>query len=122
MQNLSCTREDYLRALLALDSGYGVHSVDIANKLKVSRASVSKMMKTLKEEGFISKEKYSLVQLTEKGKKAAQHIDKKYKLLRNFFQNYLGIDERTAQEEACAVEHCISLKTLEIIYTKLKMC
>lgn len=121
MHNITCAKEDYLRAILILDEGFGAHSVDVARMLDVSRASVSKMMNTLEEQGYINKEKYSLVQLTDKGKEIAFSVKKKYDLLKDFFHMHLGIDEKLAQKEACAVEHCISLNTLEKIYNKLNL-
>ena len=68
------SKEDYLKVMLELSGDTGIRTSDIANVLGISRASVSSMMRILKEEGYIAKEKYGTITLTESGHKVAVNI------------------------------------------------
>ena len=112
MGEMTRSKEDYLRALLRLsECGVSIHSADIAITLGVSRASVSRMMDILKDSGYISKEKYGTITLTEKGGKVASCIRKRHDLLRIFLTDVLGVEAVTANGDACRMEHAISIET-----------
>jgi Mn-dependent DtxR family transcriptional regulator len=111
---ITSSSQDYLETLLKLsESDARVRSVDVANALQVSRASVSKAMGILKEMGLILQEKYGTVTLTEEGKKAAKAVKKRHNTLKGFLLDILEVGEEAAEQDACRMEHVISLETLE---------
>lgn len=104
-------RQDYLRAIYDLyEKGYGkgVRSVDIANMLKVSKASVSEMLRKLADEGLVKLEPYSKILFTAKGWKIAKENFEKHDVVKIFLQKYLRYDENKASEEAHNLEHAFS--------------
>lgn len=105
--------EDYLECIYQVNRGQGVKSTDIATKLAVSRPSVHRAINTLSEMGLLTQERYSLIYLTENGQKKAAEISEKHAILSSFLQDVLGIEPETAEEEACKMEHGVSLDTLE---------
>jgi|BioPla2DNA2_1021312.scaffolds.fasta_scaffold63594_3 DtxR family Mn-dependent transcriptional regulator len=116
MSKLTKSREDYLRVLYKkINNKNIVKSNELAQELNISRSSVSRMMKILKKDGYIQMENYGPIRLTEKGKNYAKKIDYKHKTLYSFLNNVIGLDEKTANEEACHIEHIVSLKTVKRI-------
>jgi len=114
--------EDYLEAINVL-GGSHVRSVDIANQLHHSKASVNKAINTLMEKGLVTKELYGDVSLTSLGLKNSERVLKKHLLIKNFLINILGIDSEVADVEACGIEHNISentAKKLEILMNELQ--
>jgi len=104
--------EDYLEAIWNLQNKKGyVKAKDIADKLEVSRPSVSEMIKKLSENSYILYEKYGGIVFTAKGKKLAQEIKNRHTLLVEFLK-IVGVDEQNAQQDACKLEHDISPKTI----------
>jgi len=104
--------EDYLEAIWNLQDKKGyVKAKDIADKLEVTRPSVSEMIKKLSESEYIVYEKYGGIVFTAKGKKLAQKIKKCHNLLVEFLK-IIGVDEKNAQRDACKLEHDISPKTI----------
>ena len=104
--------EDYLEAIwnLQYKKGY-VKAKDIAERLEVSRPSVSGMIKKLSENSYILYEKYGGIVFTEKGKKLAQEIKRRHTLLVEFLK-IIGVDEQNAQTDACRLEHDVSPETI----------
>ena len=106
--------EDYLEAILNIETTKGVvRSVDVANHLGVSKPSVSRAMCVLKNAGYIEQETYGDISLTEKGRKRAQGILRRHITLTAFFTDILGVNEETASEDACRVEHVLSQETMD---------
>lgn len=107
--------EDYLEMILRLieEKGYA-RSVDIATGLSVSKPSVSVAMKQLREGGYIVMDKDNYITLTDSGMEIAQHIYERHKLLTRILM-MIGVDEKTAEDDACKVEHDISVKTFDAI-------
>jgi len=104
--------EDYLEAIWNLQDKKGyVKAKDIADKLEVTRPSVSEMIKKLSESSYILYEKYGGIVLTAKGKKLAQEIKKRHTLLVEFLK-IIGVSEENAQRDACKLEHDISPETI----------
>ena len=89
-----------------------VRSIDIANELSFSKPSVSVAMKNLRENGYIVMDKEGLITLTDAGMKIASRIYERHRTLTRFFM-YLGVDEETAREDACKVEHDLSDATYQ---------
>ena len=100
--------EDYLEAILRLQLENGfVRSVDVANKLAVSRPSVSRAMSLLEKDGFVEFGMGNMLKLTEKGKAKAEDVYNRHKLLTVFLQKITGLPEDQCEENACRVEHQI---------------
>ena len=107
--------EDYLESILMLKERKGfVRSIDIANELDYTKASVSIAMKKLRENGYISMDTEGLITLNESGMghKIAARIYGRHKLLTEFFVR-LGVSQETAAADACKVEHDLSEETFE---------
>ncbi len=105
--------EDYLEAILIIQNQKGVaHSVDIADHLHYSKASVSVAMKKLRENGYISMEKDGSLKLLEPGREIAERIYERHQVLTDYFTS-IGVDEETAAKDACKVEHDLSEQTFE---------
>ena len=112
--------EDYLEMILRLNEEKGyARSVDIATGLGVSKPSVSVAMKQLREGGYIVMDKDSYISLTESGMEIAQRIYERHKVLTRML-TMIGVDAETAQEDACKVEHDISIKTFNALKTQLE--
>lgn len=111
-KNMTPSKENYLKVLLELSDGKEVRSSDVAEVLGITKASVSCMMKRLMEEGYVVKEKYGAVTLTEKGHREAVNVKRRYNLLKSFFVRILGVDTATAAEDACKIEHIISPESI----------
>ena len=105
--------EDYLEAILMLKERNGsVHSVDIAQELGYSKASISVAMKKLRENGYIEMAKDGEISLLPPGRKIAEHIYERHKLFSEYFVS-IGVDPETARKDACRIEHDISDITFE---------
>ena len=111
--------EDYLEMILMLSEQKGyVRSIDIAAGLSVSKPSVSFAMKNLREDGSIVMDQDNLISLTDKGMDIARNMYNRHKALTKFLMQ-LGVDEATAREDACKIEHDISPATFEAILRQL---
>jgi Mn-dependent DtxR family transcriptional regulator len=107
--------EDYLEMMLMLMEKHGyIRSIDIAAELNVTKPSVSYATKRLRENGYITMDKDGLITLTDSGMEIASRIYERHKLLTEFLVR-LGVDEKTAREDACKIEHDISEKTFAAI-------
>jgi DtxR family transcriptional regulator, Mn-dependent transcriptional regulator len=106
--------EDYLEAIVML-GGTNVRSVDLANQLQVSKASVNHAVNTLMLNGLLTKAPYGDISLTELGKTTSENVLRKHLVIRDFLTKILGVEETTANQEACGIEHNISDDTLERI-------
>ncbi|NCC61623.1 MAG: metal-dependent transcriptional regulator [Verrucomicrobiae bacterium] len=107
--------EDYLEAMLMMKEKHGyIRSIDIAAELEVTKPSVTYTTKRLRENGYITMDKDGLITLTDSGMEIATRIYERHRILTNFFIR-LGVDEKTAREDACKVEHDISKKTFDAI-------
>ena len=114
------SKENYLKIILELSSEEGIRSIDIANALGVSKASVSNMMNVLRDEGYVTKEKYGVVTLTESGKNVAVNIKRRYEVLKRFLHHVFGVEAGMAAEDACRMEHLISSETADCMERKLE--
>lgn len=114
---LTAANEDYIEAIVELEESHGaveVRSVDIANMLGVSKASVNKALQSLREAGLIEQERYGRITLTEEGRCYGGRIWARHRMLRSFLADDLGVDEQTADAEACKMEHAISQRTMDL--------
>ena len=107
--------EDYLETMLMLKNAKGIiRSVDIAEMLGVTKPSVSYATKRLRENGYITMDKDGLITLTELGLSIAENMYSRHQVLTEFLIK-LGVDEKTALEDACKIEHDISEETFSAI-------
>ena len=116
MNGLYESGEDYLETILILKKRNGnVRSIDIAREMDLSKPSFSRAMGILKNKEFITVDEDGAIHLTEEGSKLAKKIYERHRVLTEALM-YLGVDEKTAAEDACRIEHDISEKT----FTKIK--
>lgn len=109
----SYVMEEYLSILYELKRSKGyIVMKEAANRLNVSPASVTSMLKRLQKEGYIKYERYKGVTLTERGEQVAEEVLRKQHVLLEFL-NTLGINIREAYQEARRMEHCINITTTE---------
>lgn len=107
--------EDYLETILILKERSGqVRSIDIATEMNYSKPSISVAMKKLRENGYIQMDPAGYITLTDAGYDIASNIYDRHKVLTAFFVS-LGVDEKTAAEDACRIEHDLSPVTYEKI-------
>ncbi|HHU05850.1 MAG TPA: metal-dependent transcriptional regulator [Clostridiales bacterium] len=107
--------ENYLETILILQQkNANVRSIDIANELQFSKASISVAMKRLRENGYIEMDELGLITLTDKGYKIAKNMYDRHKVITGWLVS-IGVDEKTAAEDACRIEHVISQETFDRI-------
>lgn len=116
MSKLLESGENYLETILQLSqNSNGVRSIDIAHEMNFSKPSVSRAVNLLKNGGFINIDKDGFITLTSEGKKVAEKIYERHRIISKWLIN-LGVDEKTALQDACKIEHDLS----ELSFEKLK--
>ena len=107
--------ENYLETILILSRRNPVvRSVDIAAELGFKKSSVSVAMKNLREAGHITVTREGFIYLTDSGRAIAEMIYERHQLLTSWLVR-LGVDEQTASEDACRIEHVISRESFDAI-------
>lgn len=107
--------ENYLETILMLSKKQPqVRSIDIANELSYTKASVSIAMKNLRENGYVKVDNDGYITLTEKGLTIAETMYERHTLLSNWL-THLGVNKEIALEDACRIEHVISTESFEAI-------
>jgi DtxR family Mn-dependent transcriptional regulator len=108
--------ENYLETILLLQRKKGsVRSIDIANELDYTKASISRAMGILKKAEYINMERSGEITLTEKGMKKASEIYERHTLITKYLMDTLNIDEEIADQDACRIEHILSNEAFEKI-------
>ena len=111
---LTSVMEDYLEAIFDLDKQKKVVRVkDIAKRLNVKMPTVTSMLKTLSKRGLVHYEKYEYVESTQKGAAVGREMRRRHGILSRFLTEILKIEAKTADEEACKMEHSLSAETLD---------
>jgi Mn-dependent DtxR family transcriptional regulator len=87
-----------------------VRSIDIVNELEYSKPSVSVAMKNLREEGYILMDADGFITLTAKGRKIAETMYERHVAISDWLM-FLGVDKKTALQDACKMEHAMSEKS-----------
>ena len=107
--------EDYLEAMLMLkeERGY-IRSIDVAEKLGVTKPSVSYATKRLRESGYIAFDSAGMIVLLPSGLEIAERIYERHKLLTEILTG-LGVSPETARADACKIEHDLSAETFDAI-------
>ena len=112
--------EMYLETIYVLSQkSSSVRGIDIADHLGYSKPSVSRAVGLLRDEGLVKKDTDGYFKLTEAGEILAKRIYERHTVLTTLFIN-LGVDEKTASEDACRIEHYISDKTFDAIKDHMK--
>jgi len=108
--------ENYLETIYILKERNGyVRSIDVATELEFSKPSVSRAMKLLRENHYITVESDGTISLTPTGQEIAVRMYERHAFLTQFLLK-LGVTEKIAKEDACRIEHVISEET----FAKLK--
>lgn len=107
--------EMYLETILRLQEEMRiVRAIDVAEEMDYSKASVSRAVKILKNDGYIEVERTGNLLLTKEGEKLAKKIYDRHTTLTSYLES-IGIDPQTAEEDACRIEHVISDKSFNVI-------
>ena len=115
--NLHASGEDYLEAILIIKNRKGyVRSIDVAGFMNYSKPSVSHAVSLLRDGGFISVDENGYLNLTDAGREIAEKIYERHLFVKQKLMK-AGVDEKTAEEEACRIEHDISDDT----FNKIKL-
>ena len=106
--------ENYLETILLLQRKKGsVRSIDIANELGYTKASISRAMGILKKAEFITMEQGGEITLTEKGMKKASEIYERHTLITKYLMDTLKVSKEVADGDACRIEHILSNEAFE---------
>jgi len=121
MMNSQKSTEDYLEAMLMLreERGY-IRSIDVAEKLGVTKPSVSYATKRLRENGYISMDPAGMIVLLEPGLEIAERMYERHKLLTELLIG-LGVSPETARDDACKIEHDLSVESFDAIRRHAEM-
>lgn len=112
--NIHESAENYLEAILALGEKGPVRSIDVAQHLNFSKPSVSRAMSLLREGGFVVMDEGGFLTLTAEGLEIAQRIYERHLLLTRWLI-HLGVDEGVAAQDACRVEHDLSVESFDAL-------
>ena len=105
--------KEYLKTILLLEQQNGaVRSLDVARTLHVTKPSVSKAMKHLREGGYLSMEGDKRIRLTDRGRATAEQALQRYRALKSCLLS-MGVDPLVAERDASEMEHGISPESLE---------
>ena len=115
--NLTETQEDYLETIYEIIlEKKGVKVKDIAEKMNVKNSSVTSAPKLLEESKHINYEPYGIISLTDNGEKIAKHLNSMHRNLKSFLTDILKIEEESANETACRMEHIMPKETYKSLY------
>lgn len=110
----SASMEDYLEAIAILSTeGKVVRPNQISRQLDVKKSSVTSALKKLTAGGMVVHEPYGYVELTREGKKLAEGVIRRHRVLTRFLTEVLDVDEKIAEQDACKIEHMISPTSTE---------
>ncbi len=116
-KTLSSHMEDYLEAISLAANEEGLARVtDVRDLLGVKTPSVTGALRVLAEGGYLKHEPYRGVVLTAKGRRAAEDVRRRHGILSSFLTEVLGVQRKTADMDACKMEHTISKETLEKLH------
>ena len=105
--------EMYLETILILGKrSNSVRAVNVAEEMRISKASVSRALSRLKDEGCLIVDGAGNIAFTEKGRQIAEKIYERHLVLTEVIMS-LGVDRETATADACKIEHVISDRTFQ---------
>ncbi len=109
-KKLSHILENYIEIIFEEEMNEGAaRASSIADKAEVSRSTITSALKNLKDLGYIDYSPYSLIRLTEKGKELGIDLSQRHTIYKDFFSEILKINDKEADEVACALEHVVPL-------------
>ncbi len=110
-KKLSHVLENYIEIIFEEETNEGAaRASSIADKAEVSRSTITSALKNLKDLGYIEYSPYSLIRLTDKGKELGVDLSQRHTIYKDFFSEILKIEEKEADEVACALEHVVPLE------------
>lgn len=112
IEPLTISAEGYLDVIHDLSHLGPVRSVDVAERLGVSKVSVNKALRVLKERGYVRQQPYQCIELTDAGVEMAHRIAWRHEVLLAFMRDVLGVPPDAAEADACRIEHVISDETV----------
>jgi Mn-dependent DtxR family transcriptional regulator len=108
--------ENYLETILILQKERGnVRSIDVATELNFSKPSISRAMGILRKAEYITIDNNGNIHLTEMGKRTAEGIYERHRLIARYFIEALDVDREIALQDACRIEHVISAESFDRI-------
>ncbi len=121
VSGLSLSRQCYLAEILALEADQGcAKQSEIAARIRVSRSSVTAALRSLAESGMVLYEPYGAVTLTPKGRRMAETILARRSIIRDYLIMALNIDEGSASDAACSMQHSVPDIVLEGFSARLR--
>ncbi|MBE5906183.1 MAG: metal-dependent transcriptional regulator [Lachnospiraceae bacterium] len=107
--------EDYLEAILILSQELPqVRSIDLANKLGYSKASISVALKNLCNKSYVTITDHGFLRLTDTGNTRAKSVLERHTVISNWLVS-LGVSPQTASFDACRMEHTLSDESFSAI-------
>lgn len=120
LAHITATKEDYVRAIYILDMTQGETGVtNIANRLTLSKSTVSERVKELVNEGLVVSEPYGKVTLTKRGSEIGKKLTYKHRLIEVFLHNTLHLPKDKIHAEAERLEHAFSDDVIKRLATFL---
>lgn len=105
--------ENYLETILMLSQSAGqVRSIDIATEMEFSKPSVSVAMRKLRENGYVLMDHEGYITLTDTGLEIAERMYERHKFMSDFLIQ-IGVEETTAVNDACRIEHVLSVESFQ---------
>jgi len=118
---ISNSLEDYLEAILIIsEKNETVRITDLAQSMGIAKSSATEAVKSLVDLGLLKHEKYGPVELTERGKKRAEEVRRRHRLIKSFLTEILGVPLETAEKDACLMEHAVSSVTINRLVSFLE--
>lgn len=104
--------EDYVELIADLiDTKGEARSIELARRMGVAQATVSKMVRRLQAHGFIRTEPYRAIFLTSAGRHLAEHSRERHAIVLRFLRA-IGVSDESALTDAEGIEHHVSEETL----------
>lgn len=112
--DLTRTLEDYLQAIYHIEREQKVaRAKDICEAQNVASSTVTAALQCLAERGMVNYEPYQFITLTETGRKRAEQLAIRHRIVRNFLEGILGLDAHQAEATTCDMEHAVNRQALE---------
>ena len=117
-ESLTETKEDYIRAIYVLShrNNRAPMVSEIAQYLDIKKTTVSEALKSLSDSGFVIKENYKPINLTERGLEIAKNLTWKHRLIEVFLYRLLGVEIDKVHQEAHKLEHAFSDDVMNRIF------
>jgi DtxR family Mn-dependent transcriptional regulator len=113
---MTASLEDYLKTASFISDKGTIRLTDIAVRLNVSKPSALAALKKLEAEELIEHKRYGVFRLTEAGIRRSAEIRERHRIVTVFLLNIVGVTAKTAEKDACKMEHILSDET----YHKMK--